>query len=298
MTQRPFAWLTFAAAVILFGAAVSLQASRDRAYPRTQQDGARVLYLPTGPALRRVAFGFDALAADVYWIRAIQHYGGDRLAPDRPHRYELLQPLLDATTTLDPRFTLAYRFGAIFLSEPPPGGPGRPDQAIALLQKGLAAEPGKWEYLHDIGFVEFWSRHDPVAAAAWFERAADAPGAPNWRRPLAAAVLAERDRQSARLLWRRLLASDQPWMQQAAERSLRQLDALDQIDRLHTTVRRARAAGVPARTWSELHQAGLLPGIPVDPAGVPFVLDAESGEISVSPESPLSPMPDLTRLRP
>ena len=51
--------------------------------------------------------------------------------------YPLLYPLLDLTTTLDPRFNIAYRFGAIFLAEPYPGGPGRPDLAIALLEKGL-----------------------------------------------------------------------------------------------------------------------------------------------------------------
>ena len=34
---------------------------------------------------------------------------------------------------------MAYQFGALFLAEQPPGGPGRPDLAIALLEKGLRA---------------------------------------------------------------------------------------------------------------------------------------------------------------
>ena len=49
--------------------------------------------------------------------------------------------MLDLTTTLDPLFNVAYRFGAIFLAEPYPGGAGRPDLAIALLEKGLQARP-------------------------------------------------------------------------------------------------------------------------------------------------------------
>ena len=40
-----------------------------------------------------------------------------------------------STTTLDPYFNIAYRFGAIFLGERYPGGPGRPDQAVALLAR-------------------------------------------------------------------------------------------------------------------------------------------------------------------
>ena len=38
----------------------------------------RLLYVRSGEAAKRIALAFDALAADVYWIRAIQHYGGDR----------------------------------------------------------------------------------------------------------------------------------------------------------------------------------------------------------------------------
>ena len=74
--------------------------------------------------MRARARSFESLAADVYWIRAIQHYGGERLAQG-PRNYDLLYPLLDLTTSLDPYFSIAYRFGAIFLSEQYPGGPGR-----------------------------------------------------------------------------------------------------------------------------------------------------------------------------
>ncbi len=62
--------------------------------PRTRAASARserLLYMRSGTAVKRMALGFDALAADVYWIRAIQHYGGDRLrARWTPTKYELL----------------------------------------------------------------------------------------------------------------------------------------------------------------------------------------------------------------
>ena len=96
--------------------------------------------------------------------------------------YKLLYPLLDLTTTLDPHFNIAYRFGAIFLSEPYPGGPGRTDQAIALLERGLAANPTRWQYAQDAGFVHYWYRQDYKAAAEWFDRAARIEGAPWWLR--------------------------------------------------------------------------------------------------------------------
>ena len=92
--------------------------------------------------------------------------------------YALLYPLLDLTTTLDPYFSIAYRFGAIYLGEPYPGGPGRPDLAVALLQKGLAAQPSKWQYLMDLGFVQYWHLHDYAAAATAFTSASELPGVP------------------------------------------------------------------------------------------------------------------------
>src|SRR5207248_2981851 len=83
-------------------------------------------------------------------------------------------------------FNIAYRFGAIFLAEPYPGGPGRPDLAIELLQKGLRERPGKWEYMEDIAFVHYWYNHDYIAASDWFRKASELPEAPWWLRSMAA----------------------------------------------------------------------------------------------------------------
>ena len=83
-----------ALALALFGAAVALQVVRDRIYSREQAQNRAFLYVQSPAVLRRIALSFDALAADVYWIRALQHYGGDRLSRDGRQRYQLLYPLL------------------------------------------------------------------------------------------------------------------------------------------------------------------------------------------------------------
>jgi tetratricopeptide (TPR) repeat protein len=276
--------------------AIALQVARDRAYPRDARALERVLYVRSGAAMQRIALSYDALAADVYWVRAIQHYGGDRLARgQRGPRYELLYPLLDLTTTLDPSFVIAYRFGAIFLAEPYPGGPGRADQAIALLQKAVAANPQKWEYYYDTAFVHFWRLNDHAAAADWFQRAAEQPKAPQWLKPLAAAVLAGGgDRQASRFLWRQMLSSDQIWMRRTAERSLRQLDALDQIDALEAAVRASPPPG-GRYSWADLARRGVLPGMPLDSTGTPLEIDPATGAVSISTRSPLYPLPVTMR---
>src|SRR5688572_18934482 len=131
-----------------------MQIDREVRFP-DRDPAEQVLYVSSPAVITRAVLSFDAIASDIYWIRAIQHYGRARLLGSAEARYDLLHPLLDLTTSLDPRFLVAYRFGAFFLSERAPGGADRPDLAIRLLEKAIAANPDRWEYPHDIGFVYY-----------------------------------------------------------------------------------------------------------------------------------------------
>jgi hypothetical protein len=282
-----------ALALAAFGAAVGLQIVRDQIYPREQLQNRALLYVRSPAAVRRVALSFDALAADLYWIRALQHYGGDRLSRDGRKRYELLYPLLDLTTSLDPYFTIAYRFGAIFLSEGYPGGPGRPDLAVALLNKGIAAQPGNWRYYHDIAFVHYWQFQDPKAAADWFRKAAAMPNAPEWLAPVAASMLVEGgDRASARFLFQQIQQSEEAWLRQMASRSLVQLDVLDFLDtRLRPVIARHPPPPGTPYSWQWLIGRGAVPGVLTDPTGVPYEIDPATGAVTVARQSDLFPLP-------
>lgn len=286
----------------LVASAAGLQYVREQTYPQAVLSEATLL-ITSGGALRRLTTGYRALAADLYWIRAIQYYGRTKISLTTPPvagggrdgtlRYELLYPLLDLTTTLDPRFNIAYRFGAVFLAGPLPDGAGRPDLAVALLEKGLRESPGKWEYMHDIGFVYYWDLHDYPKAAEYFDRAAEIPGAPWWLRSVAATTLARGgDRGASRLLWRQLYetAPDERG-RQAAGLKLLQLDALDQMEDLQRRIDAFAAQGGEApRSWQPLVASGVLPGVPLDPGGTAYEL-SESGRVMLSMSSSLFPLP-------
>ena len=287
---RPWLSTGVACAGVLL-AAVALHA-RETRYPETGPQ-ARILFLRSGRTAARLFLSFDAVAADAYWIRTIQHYGRDVLSSRATGRFELLEPLLDLTTTLDRHFNIVYRFGAIFLAEPPPKGPGRPDQAIALLQKGLASNPRRWQYAHDIAFVHYWYTGNYAEASRWFQRAAAMPNAPEWIRPLAAMTLVQGgDRASGRRLLRELLSSDQGYLRSAAERGLAQLQSVDAIEELTAVIERYRSIrGVYPTGWIDVIRAGLLPGLPGDPSGAPFVYEPTSHAVTMSPDSSLLPLP-------
>lgn len=203
-------------------AAATLQA-RERWFPRPPSEQ-RLLYLTNGRVADRLSLSFDSVVSDVYWIRTVQYYAQERKSQRLNGRYELLSPLLDLTTTLDPHFAVAYQFGAIFLAEPPPDGAGRLDLAIALLEKGLRVEP-RWQYAEALGFLHYWHSHDLLAAAGEFNRAAKMPGAPKWLGPLTANMLAKGgDQEAAKVLFGELAQSEEKWIRELAERRLRELE--------------------------------------------------------------------------
>ena len=255
----------------------------------------RFLYLRSGRTADRLALSFDSLVADVYWIRTIQHYGRDYRNRDRTGRFELLEPLLDITTTLDPHFLIAYRFGAIFLSLSPPDGPGKPDRAIALLEKGLAANPTRWQLAHDLAFTHYLYTGDYQAAAEWFRKAMAMPRAPEWLGPLAATTAASGgDRAGARKMLAELVGAEEDYIRRAARRTLAQLDALDRIDEVKGRIDLFRTkTGHDPSGWPEMIAAGVIPGEPVDPAGVPFTYDSVNRTAWFAPDSPLLPLPPM-----
>jgi tetratricopeptide (TPR) repeat protein len=286
------------AMAILMTAIVALQVVRERRYTETES-ARQILYVNSPAVLTRLALSYDAIVADLYWIRAIQHYGGTRLSNRPDKSYDLLYPLLDLTTSLDPHFSIAYRFGAFFLSEKKPGGAGRSDLAIRLLSKAIAVQPDRWEFPHDIGFV-YYRGGDYRQAAEWFERAAKAPSAATkgeradlWLWPLAANTRATGgDTRSSRTLYEHMLTSEAAWLREDAARRLKKLDAIDQIAELERrTHAYAQRFGDGELRWEDMVRAGLLRSVPLDPEGYPYVLNPWWGDVTVSEDSPIWPLP-------
>ena len=283
---------------VLMTTIVRLQMVRERWFPQSEP-ARQILYVSSPAVLTRLALSYDALVSDLYWIRAIQYYGGTRLSESASKSYDLLYPLLDLTTSLDPNFNIAYEFGAFFLSEKRPGGPGRSDLAIRLLEKGIAARPDRWQYPYDVGFVHYRDG-DYAQAADWFKRAAETPGAQKegeradiWLRPLEASTRAAGgDTRSSRMLYEQLLKSDAAWLRADAARRLKQLDAIDSIAYLEQlTARYEREFGAPPSKWDDMVRPDYLRKRPLDPEGYEYVLNQWWGDVTINEDSPLWPLP-------
>jgi len=248
-----------------------------------------VLYLWSGEQVRRLFPGFEGLAADIYWLRTVQYFGGERLfAGDK--RFELLRPLIDITTTLDPRLEIAYRYGAVFLCEPPPTGAGRPEEGIEVLEKGVRSMPESWRLRQHLGFFQFLYLEDAHAAARVLEEAAELPGAAFWLRSLAADLLARGgDRESSRRMWQEMHAqAEEGVLRQHAAVQLAIFDSRDRADLLTETVSEfERKHGRRPEALEELVRSGLWPGPLEDVEGVPFSYDVTTGQVSIAEGSTL-----------
>jgi len=291
-TAGPSSRWSYVIIAALIAASVMIQNIRDRGWEPYSPPGG-LMWIRSGELAKRLSLGFDNLAADIYWIRAVVYFGGHRL-DDQRQNFDQLFPLLDLVTSLDPHFRMAYRFGSIFLAEPLPGGAGRPDLGIQLLEKGVTADPRRWEYLEDIGFIHYFWTGNYAGAAEWFKRAAAVPGSPEWLGPLAATTLAEGgNRESSRMLWTQLRDSTEyEWVRNSAEHRLRQLDAIETLEGLNAASRRfTERHRRPPQDMRELAADQRWRTIPVDPTGVEFTLDFQSGEVRLGDTSRLYPLP-------
>jgi hypothetical protein len=248
-----------------------------------------ILYLWSGQQVKRLFPGFESLAADIYWLRTVQYFGGQRAyAPGK--RFDLLRPLIDITTTLDPRLEIAYRYGAVFLCEPFPIGAGRPHEGLEVMATGVRNLPDAWRLQHELGFFHYIYLKDAEGAAAILLKAAEVPGAAFWLRNLAADILTKGgDRAASRKMWKQMYEqSEAGIIRENARVRLQILDSLDAADRVAEQVAefRKRRGRLPARL-AELQEAGLARVPLVDLGGTPFGYDEKTGRVFISQDSPM-----------
>ena len=285
--------LASAAVPLLFGALVPLQKRIDTRTATIAQEKQDLL-LRSPALLKKISLGYSPLLADIYWTRAIQYYGRNVQASDP--NFELLPPLLDLTVGLDPSLTIAYKVGAILLSDPKPVGAGRPDLAATLVERGIAANPNDWWLKADLGFIYYWYLQEPRKAADAYLAGSKDPGAPVWMKAMAARVLEQSGTVELSIsIWSQVYEStDDINVQRNALRHLQALYAQRDIQRLDNLLDQyTQKFQESPSSFEELVEGGILPQVPRDPTGTPYTIDPD-GQVQLSPLSSI----DLRIVRP
>ncbi len=244
-----------------------------------------MLYINSPTVLKRVSLGYDGLLADIYWTRAVQYFGNRH--HNRAQSYNLLAPLLEITTTLDPHLLVAYQFGASFLAPKPPHGAGQSDRAIQLMEYGIKNNPHEWRLYYNLGFVYYMELRDYAKAADAFARGSQVPDAHPFLRILAGQMAQHAgDFETARALWSATYQTSQDkQIRQNAAEHLRALRVDQDVTTLQRVVTRfgQRTGRLPSSV-SELAAAEGLHGIPLDPDGIPYRLTPEGRVMVQNPD--------------
>ena len=234
---------------------------------------------------KRMALAFNGLAADWYWMRSLQYVGGKIVAFEDTHSegfglsdldLHVLPSLLRVSTTLDPQFIAPYEYGAMLLPEI------SPDDATALLNAGVAANPKTWRLYHLLGYV-YWQRHHYEMASEIYAKGGNLPGAPPWMAVMGARMKADGgSRDAAREMYRHLYdASNDPAVKDMVEKQLMRLKSLDERDEIRNVLNAYQARnGRCVSSWrdiaNELRAVRLAldakSGAPVDPSATPYEL--------------------------
>jgi tetratricopeptide (TPR) repeat protein len=196
------------------GVVVAYQVSR----PDRAPADARV-FVPSSRFFEDFSPSFRTSIADAYYLAMVQYYR-EHVAGDG--KLDSLPQMVELVSGLSPQFTRAYMFGAFALIDA-----GRPDAAYELLKRGFKENPGNWRFPAYLGFFAYRygeGKAKDLAAARWYQKAAEIPGSPDYL-PRLAAILAAKggDEQKAILMWgQAYLAGDK----YARERAVDELDKI------------------------------------------------------------------------
>lgn len=249
--------------------------------------------------LKGYALGFEGLIADWYWMKSLQ-YIGDKIFTNKQNLDlenlsaldpRLLYPYLDAATTLDPRFTEVYSYGAVVLPAI------NPEQAIKLTEKGIADNPDEWRLYQHLGYI-YWRLENYDKAADAYARGAAVENAPPFMRMMQARMKNQgSDRETARAIYEQMYReADDDQTKESAQIRLLELDSLDERDAIRAALQSFRAKTDRCATgWQEilpLLRTVKLPGGQnfrldksnnlIDPTGAPYLLDAPSCDVKLN----------------
>lgn len=285
MMNRPSGTNYVSVAIIVIGLAAVVGLSRWIDSHKPPIDVAlqeEQLYL-NGTTVRRLSLGFNGLAADWYWMRALQYVGGKFLNAQQRIRLDdmsslnlkLLAPLLDTATTLDPQFLEPYEYAAVVLPAV------NVEDAIRIINKGIAANPSAWRLYQHLGYV-YWQQHNYEKSSQVYAAGGKIPGAPHWMAEMGARMLAEGGSlNAARQMYQHLYdESKDDQVKDMLQRRLLQVDSFEQRDLIRRVINEysMRTGRCPA-SWKDISaslqssfklEAGT--GAPLDPGGTPYEL--------------------------
>jgi hypothetical protein len=239
-------------------------------------------YLPSGKFLQGAALGYDAMLADLLWIKGIA-YLGEHAKTDQD--YTWLYHILDITTTLDPMFEEPYEMGAVVLAS----DLHEVDKSISLARKGMEHVPEHhkryWYLPFYIAFDYMYYKDDYLTAARYLEQAARFPQRPDYLPLLVSRLYANTEDPSIALPFLREMEQNasSPELKKKLQQRIKEVMVEQDIRFLEQAVDRYVARyGSHPETVQDLQQAGIIRQVPQEPFGGWYSIDQKDHTVRSS----------------
>ena len=240
--------------ILLLTVMIFNQMQIDKRMKKKEKLVEELMYFPSGKFINQITSGYNNVLSDFVWLRFIQYYGQHLLTDVK---FVYLEHILDILTTLDPQFLVAYTFGSLLLVT----NVNDPDAGFELLDKGMRANPLKWQLPYMKGFIYYIYLEKYKLAGKFFKIAAHLPNAPDGTRRFAAFVYQKAGSiEISLLLWQELyMTTKNPWEKEVAVRSIKAC-TIEKLERLIDTYIQEKEK-IP-ETLNTLVKEGYLKNIP------------------------------------
>ncbi len=247
----------------------------DQTSPENSNPIPELFYFPKTSFIKNIAFGYNNLLADIFWLRSIQYIGQHAISGNT---YPYLYHILDIVTSLDPKFINAYNFGSAFLAT----WANDSKDAILLGDKGVKNNPKDWRPAFGLGFIYYMGK-DYNNAYKYFSIANTLPDMPSQYKtfaPYALGKFASPDQGIE--MWEAIAKmSDNEFIRSAAKNNIAVLTQKKNVDMLNQAVQeyKKRFRRFPS-SLSELVEKGILAQLP-DPIGnMPYEYAPSTGKVT------------------
>lgn len=246
--------------------------------------------LPSTSVAKMLWLELDSVAADYYYLKAIQHFGTSKyMKGNAPH--PLLLPILELATDMDPNFTKAYTFGGLTLNLMGMDA----TKASQFLYKGRKNIPDNYQIGFLLAFNLYFYEQKFAEAATIFHEISKMKEAPDFIGPLAAKLAAEGGSPEIGLTFiDQIIEStdDETLLESYIERHNQLLMEIH-IKHLQTAVNTYNQQnGSYPQDLSTLVTSGLIKEIPEEPFGGHYQINGE-GKVSSSSDKEFLRLNDI-----
>lgn len=177
---------------------------------------------------------------------------------------------------VDPKLSYPYAFSVLTLpAVPAQDDPQAVEQADAIGQEGIANADPDWRIPYYMATNEFLYAKNDVAAAQYYNIAAETPGVPQYAERFSLNFGIETNqRQKTEQLWETIKDStNDPDTQARAQAYIDHLEDFDYLDAASALYK--KEFGVFPTSTAELVEKGIIPSVPVDPFGFTFIINPD-----------------------